>query len=368
MNPLPYHISGPSGRRPVLYYVTGHGFGHAVRASLVIRELVSRHGFPVTVRTNAPAWLFPEGGTVEPADVDAGIIQKDALTPDLDATVGWWRDLLFATWDQRLAVEQAAINRIDPAIVVGDIAPLGVAAGKASGRATVVVANFLWDWIFEGYAAVASNLAAMADRIGEIYDTADAIFRTPFSDGLERHPNVVDIPLIARRSALTKEEARRTLGLPADQPLALVSMGGAGLDRFFHRLDRRLTVARPFAFGDDPGEREGVLVLPRSCFHPDGVVAADLVIGKLGYGLCGEVAATGRSLLYTPRTDFVEYFTLAREIRRLVPTEEVDETLFFSGTLDQAVERLLGAPTVAPTIAIDGAARAADLIEERSAR
>ena len=81
--------------------------------------------------------MFPDGVTLERADVDAGIVQKDALTPALDATCRWWRDLLFDQWERRLADEQAAIDRIDPAIVVADIAPLGVAASLAIGRAAV---------------------------------------------------------------------------------------------------------------------------------------------------------------------------------------------------------------------------------------
>ncbi len=360
--PSRYHTST---KRSALFAVTGHGFGHAVRSSLVMRALIDRHRFSITVRTSAPGWLFPADVAVEPATLDVGVVQKDALTPDLAATAQWWERLLLHDFERRVAEEVAAIERINPDVVVADIAPLGVAAGKAAGRPTVVEANFLWDWIFEGYAASSPILEALAPKVTAIYEQADRIYRTPFSDGMERYQNVTDIPLIARRSTLGKEAARLLLGLPRDEPLALVSMGGAGLDRFFHRLNRRLTVARPFTFGDEPGERDGMIVLPRSFAHVDAMAAADLVIGKLGYGLCGELAAIGRGILYTPRTDFVEYFTLAREIGKLVPTEEVDETTYFEGSLDPAVGRLMKAGMIAPAITIDGAARAADLIAER---
>ena len=40
--------------------VSGHGFGHAVRCAEVARALIHEFGVRTLVRTDAPAWLFPE--------------------------------------------------------------------------------------------------------------------------------------------------------------------------------------------------------------------------------------------------------------------------------------------------------------------
>ncbi|MGH7888709.1 MAG: glycosyl transferase, partial [Candidatus Binatia bacterium] len=43
----------------ILYYITGHGYGHAVRSHQVIRALASeRRDLRIHVRTTAPDWLF----------------------------------------------------------------------------------------------------------------------------------------------------------------------------------------------------------------------------------------------------------------------------------------------------------------------
>ena len=45
--------------RSILYYVTGHGYGHAVRSNQVIRALQeAAPGLLVHVRSTAPEWLF----------------------------------------------------------------------------------------------------------------------------------------------------------------------------------------------------------------------------------------------------------------------------------------------------------------------
>jgi L-arabinokinase len=351
-----------------LFYVTGHGFGHAVRAAQVMAELVGAHGRRVTVRTSAPAWLFgATGAAVEPAVVDAGVAQKDALTTDLPATVAYWERLM-TTFPEALAVEARAIDRIDPDVVVVDIAPLGVAAGVMTGRPTFVIANFLWDAILAGYAAEAPGLTDVAAKLTQVYATATALLRTPLNVGMEGYANVVDIPLIARRSSLTKNEARTALGIGGEEPVALISLGGGGLARFLDRIDRRITRCRLLTFGDEPAARGRLTILPRSVSHVDAVMAADVVVGKLGYGLCAELIAARRGVLYTPRADFVEYDSLARGLARQVPVYEAGPEEFYAGALDEPVARLIAAGEGdAPSMPTDGARVAARLIDQRIA-
>ena len=76
----------------VALYVSGHGFGHAVRAAEVASALLAR-GVHVLVRTDAPAWLFPAGVEYVPgAPVDVGVVQHDGLELDIDATRRRWAE------------------------------------------------------------------------------------------------------------------------------------------------------------------------------------------------------------------------------------------------------------------------------------
>src|SRR3712207_5405853 len=48
-----------SQQKHIIYYVSGHGFGHGRRAAEVMAALFRRHpSVEIHVRTSAPAWLF----------------------------------------------------------------------------------------------------------------------------------------------------------------------------------------------------------------------------------------------------------------------------------------------------------------------
>ena len=77
-----------TGVKSLLYYITGHGFGHAVRSSLVIEQLLSVHAeLMVHVRTSAPARLFPAAVTYSRQSLDVGVVQPDSLTMDIAETL-----------------------------------------------------------------------------------------------------------------------------------------------------------------------------------------------------------------------------------------------------------------------------------------
>src|SRR3982074_1586479 len=72
--------------------VSGHGFGHAVRCAEVARAL-NDLAAPTFVRTDAPAWLFPDH--VEHLrspgwPLDVGVAQHDGLDLDIDETRRRW--------------------------------------------------------------------------------------------------------------------------------------------------------------------------------------------------------------------------------------------------------------------------------------
>ena len=74
-------IGLPGGRH--LDYVSGHGYGHAVRSAQVIATVIERSPeMPLWVRTMAPRWLFPGAANVESVQLDAGVLQRGSRTCD----------------------------------------------------------------------------------------------------------------------------------------------------------------------------------------------------------------------------------------------------------------------------------------------
>ena len=101
-------------------------------------------------------------------------------------------------------MEAAALAREDASLVIADAPPLGIAAGKAAGRPTVLLGNFTWDWIYAAY----PGGAAVAEAIGRIYASADLAVRLPLHGGfahLPAHPRCA-----VHRATVTARPGRRS--------------------------------------------------------------------------------------------------------------------------------------------------------------
>ena len=217
----------------IVFYVSGHGFGHASRVIEVINAILARR--PETrigVRTAAPRWLFDltvKGRVAfSNLETDTGIVQVDSLTLDeadsIRRAAAFHGDLV-----TRAATETRVLRELGAGLVVGDIPPLAFSVAAAAGLPSVAIGNFTWDWIYADYPRV--RLApSLLPAIRTAYAKASMSLRLPMSGGFEQMSNVRDIPFIARHATKTRDEVTRALKLPSDKPIVLVSFGGYGLD------------------------------------------------------------------------------------------------------------------------------------------
>src|SRR5262245_15530859 len=134
---------------PIVFYVSGHGFGHTSRAIQVMRELIAAlPGVRLVVKTSAPERLFTRAlrGRCEviALECDAGMVQHDSLS--LDAPESIRRAVAFEGRLTALAEAEASYLRdIGALVAVGDIPALAAAAGDAAGISSVLIGNFTWD-------------------------------------------------------------------------------------------------------------------------------------------------------------------------------------------------------------------------------
>ena len=78
--------------RPLVYYISGHGFGHASRSIELVNALLAlAPQLPIHIRTGAPRWLFDltvRGPFEFTALVtDPGVVQHDSLSLDAAETI-----------------------------------------------------------------------------------------------------------------------------------------------------------------------------------------------------------------------------------------------------------------------------------------
>lgn len=361
----------------VVFYISGHGYGHASREIEVINTLGARlPDVSIVVRTSAARWIFDRTVrvpfTLVEGACDTGVVQIDSLHLDADETIAraaaFYRQL-----PAHVARESALLQTHQAAFVVSDAPPLGCAAARAAGVPAAVLSNFTWDWIYEGYAPELAATPDLLPLMRDAYRGAGEGWRLPFSGGFDTFDRVVDVPLIARHARHGAAGVRRALGLPSDVPLALSSFGGYGLSDFDpHRLDclRAWCVVITGRHAPPPLPAGAAFVDERDIYdaglrYEDLVAAVDVVVTKPGFGIVAECIANDTALLYTSRGRFVEYDVMALEMPRFLRCRYLDQQAMLAGRWLEALEQLRRQPPAPERPRTDGAEVVSRLILER---
>jgi L-arabinokinase len=304
----------------------------------VVREM--RPGVPITVVTSAPRRLFEHAVPdleYRYVQCDVGLVQKNALEIDEEATAA--RVVEFAAGYAALVEQESQwMGSADVGVVLGDIPPVAFEAASEAGITAVGLGNFSWDWIYRHLAVRHPELEAAADAAAQAYNRSVLLLALPFAGDLSAFPWRDPIPLVARRPRVRTDEARRRLGLPEGEALALLSFGGIALE-----LDRAAFAAQPdftAVFSDDVAPRLGETGLG----YEDLVGAVDVVVTKPGYGIVADVAGARRRLVYTDRGDFPEYPILVRDMPAYFPVAHVSNGDLLAGRIGPAVREVLAQP------------------------
>lgn len=335
------------------YFVSPHGYGHAARSAAVMTAL--RRYIP-TVRfeifTQAPDWFFQDslGGNFgyHALMSDVGLAQKTSLVEDIPETLR--RLANFLPFDQ-IQVEGLAgqLKQLGCRLVICDIAPLGIAVAKTAGLPAVLVENFTWDWIYEGYLASEARLSPYINDLRAWFAAADYHIQT--EPVCQPQPVHLTTAPVSRSSRTPAEEIRQKLDLPAQAKAVLLTMGGIPWDynTFLGRLAGQANIYFIIPGGSERVERrDNLALLPHHSefYHPDLVNAVDAVIGKLGYSTLAEAYHAGIPFGYIPRPDFRESEKLAGYVSRRMNSVAITAAQFESGAWLSRLPELLALPRV----------------------
>lgn len=345
----------------IVFYVSGHGFGHASRTIEVINAVfVRRPETRIGVRTSAPRWLFDltvKGKIAfSTLECDTGVVQIDALTLDeadsIRRAAAFHSDLV-----TRAASETRVLRELGAGLIIGDIPPLAFAVSAAAGIPSIGIGNFTWDWIYADYPRV--RLApSLLPAIRGAYTKASMALRLPMSAGFESFSNVKDIPFVARHATRTREEVCKLLKLPADKPIVLMSFGGyglPGLDTDVLAKFKKYTVVTTANLPVGRTRKETPLAERKGSFisineeamydagvrYEDLVGAAEAVVTKPGYGIIAESIANDAAVLYTSRGHFPEYDVLVEDLPKYLRTAFISQEDLFAGKWESPLDKLL---------------------------
>jgi hypothetical protein len=341
------------------YYITGHGFGHAVRTTQVIKSLPP--DLPLILKTTAPERLFREelpgrDFTYVHAEYDCGCLQSDSVTVLRRETLTRYGEIAREN-AARLPDEITFLRDHGVRCVASDIPSFPLQAARAAGIPGVAVANFTWHDIYVEYVETDADAALLRQMAGE-YAAATMACLTPLSVPTvgEVFPNSERVPIVARRGQPMRDTLVEALDVPRDKHLALLYLGNWGLDIHWPALEQwkdwvflldsplPQPVANVFAFD---AYRWG---------YAEVAASVDAVISKAGYGTITECIANSVPLIYLPRRGFIEHEALVLGMNAWGGGVEVSEAAFFAGEWKAALHSALAArpdPGVFPTNGAD---------------
>jgi hypothetical protein len=352
-------------------YVSGHGFGHAVRVTEVVRALWRRRpDLPVMFRTTIPRWLF-EFNLDHPfrhcaSRLDVGAVQGDSLNVDAAATLRAYAELAEGA-EPLVAREAEALRSYRPALILADIPALALDVAACLGIEALALTNFSWDWIYADYVRDFGEYAYMIEGLRASYSRTALLLRLPLHGDLSAFPRVRDIPLVARRATLERDDVRLRLGLPRRDRIVLLSFGGIGIALRQVPADLKGVTFVVTEAGHDAAPAPCRLIpiaqmTAAGVRYQDLVAAVDVVMTKPGYGIVAECIANGTAMIYTDRGRFAEYSCLVDGIERYLPHAFISNPDLYGGRWQGALEQVFSQPRRSVTVATNGADVAADFL------
>ena len=327
----------------IFYFISGHGYGHAVRSALVVRELYKK-GIRCTILSSARRYIFDVNLKGVDFDYhflesDIGVCQKTSLDVDVAATYDGWKKLLAgeADWVEKIL---KLAEKEKPDAVVSDIVPSAFVFARKARLPSFLLATFTWDWIVDYYSDDDPRFADLSTQLRDRYMMADSMIYTPLSFSLPPVEPKIVVSLIGKRSLFSREELRDKLRLD-DRPAFLVSFGGLGVSGV-EKMSLHKMEEYQFMFLDGKPSRRGNVITftDVEAAHEELVMASDAVITKPGYGVCTEAILSRRPIIYTSRGRFAEYEPLAGEAAKYIPMRYISNEELFSGGLKEKLVNL----------------------------
>ncbi|MDZ7316010.1 MAG: hypothetical protein ONA69_01130 [candidate division KSB1 bacterium] len=344
----------------IVFYISGHGYGHAVRDIEIIKELLrQRPDAVVHVRTAAWPQLFdklPKHRVVyHRRELDFGIKQPNSFDVDCEATLLAYAELIRVK-ERLISEEIAFLHSVAADLIVSDITPFAFDAAAGYGKPATAVGNFSWDWIYADYVARMPQYAFVVEDIRASYRQAARLLRLPFYGDMSAFAQIEDVPLVARLAERSGTEVRRLAGMTSDEPYLMLGLRMADMESVeWRRLDEELS-AISVAVGRDVPLQRCLRLDEQSLTFEEILAACDAVLSKPGYSMVAESLANRTPLLYVRRRDNAEDAALIDGLQRYGVCEELAWDDFLAGRWCDALRRLLNKPQNWPPLRIDGAA------------
>ncbi|KAF9048554.1 hypothetical protein BJ165DRAFT_1460527 [Panaeolus papilionaceus] len=163
-------MSSPHKPLCLVYYCSGHGYGHATRVSAFARHLLSNEETEtpiVYIVSSAPRRIFADsilcGARYRNAAIDPVIVQPLAYHVDRRRSVDVLKEFLDKK-DELVGEETKWLRQVGAHAVLSDAAFLGCLAAKRAGIPSVLITNFTFDSVYSYLSTPISDALSSSDH------------------------------------------------------------------------------------------------------------------------------------------------------------------------------------------------------------
>ena len=330
--------------QPKLYIaVTSHGFGHAVRVASVATQIQKLCPDLVLIfATTAPQWLlksYVSGDFIyRPRVFDVGVIQKDSLTMDKDATLQKMQAIK-AQQEAIIAEEVAFIQQNNVGLILADIPPLAAKIAKKEQKPCWMMSNFGWDFIYRPWG---ESFREIVDWIVECYGDCDRLLRLPLNESMTAFPAIEDVGLTGGEPKYSNEDLRTKLGITAPpEKTILLTFGGLGLQAIPYQNLEKFSDWQFITFDRQAPEALNLLKMAGSAYRPvDFMPLCGRVVSKPGYSTFAEALRLKTPLVSLTREDFAESPVLLKGLQDYSWHQIIGDREFFASDWDFLLQDL----------------------------
>lgn len=303
----------------ILYYITSHGYGHAVRSAAVCNCLPD--DIKLTICSDIPPQFFKEElvipHDVRPGGFDVGCLQSDGVTVLIEETLRTYRDIAIKN---KSLLDDEARWCVDDGVdcIVSDITPFAFDVADKAGIPSIAISNFTWHDIYSPYVCQYPEYAEMLSDMANQYRKASLALTLYPSLPMPVFNHKIQTPILGRKGRNRREDVNATFGIDKQKRLALIYAGNFGLDAVDWVKLEDINGWEFVGVYPLPGNPRNYHTVAKSQFrYQDLSASADAIVAKMGYGVFSESLLNGIPLIYLPRDDFAEFPVLDAEARRL---------------------------------------------------
>ena len=314
--------------------ITGHGFGHAVRAATVAEKLEQlRPDIDLHLVTVAPEWLlksYIKGNFIyRPRVLDVGVIQSDSLTMDRPATLSKMQDIISRQSDI-IAEETKYIREHNIDLVLADIPALAAPIAKAAGIPCWMMSNFGWDFIYRDWG---EEFAEVVAWIENFYAKSDRLFRLPLAESMSAFSQITNVGLTGSKPKFSNEELRQKFQLTAPkEKTILLTFGGLGLQAIPYENLNRFTNWQFITFDRHAPDLPNLLKVADRTLRPlDFMSLCSRVVSKPGYSTFSEAMCCDTPIVSLTREGFAEAPVLLNALQDYSQHQIITIEEFFTG-------------------------------------